>query len=160
MKIKYVGNLLTPEIFLNSGFKRKIPFSNRDIHALLKVSDTSWSKMMRFSDCMNCTWATWKSFVQQILRWSYWVERWWKRRLSHQLVGYLWLVFASLPSHWLYRPKVCQKNVPPHWKILLKERILRKAFCYRCCCCSWKSIFLWYQIRQKSPTSRILLLTL
>ena len=96
--------------------EKKIFFSNkRDIHALLKVSDTSWSEMMRFSfyelwivTGEETTWSWSCSFVQTSEMKSYWVERWWKRRLNHQLVGYLWPTPAAV-SLTLQEPKVCQK---------------------------------------------------
>ena len=110
-------------------------FSNkRDIHALLKVSDTSWSEMMRFSfyelwivTGEETTWSWSCSFVQTSEMKSYWVERWWKRRLNHQLVGYLWPTPAAV-SLTLQEPKVCQKNVPPHWKILFKRKFFKNFF--------------------------------
>ena len=73
------------------------------------------------------TWSWSCSFVQTSEMKSYWVERWWKRRLNHQLVGYLWPTPAAV-SLTLQEPKVCQKNVPPHWKILFKRKFF-KTFC-------------------------------
>ena len=144
-------------LHFEKGFSRrwkKIFFSNkRDIHALLKVSDTSWSEMMRFSfyelwivTGEETTWSWSCSFVQTSEMKSYWVERWWKRRLNHQLVGYLWPTPAAV-SLTLQEPKVCQKNVPPHWKILFKRKFF-KTFLYTTI---QYAIFFWYQIRQKSP---------
>ena len=139
-----------------SSWWKKIFFSNkRDIHALLKVSDTSWSEMMRFSfyelwivTGEETTWSWSCSFVQTSEMKSYWVERWWKRRLNHQLVGYLWPTPAAV-SLTLQEPKVCQKMFRHIEKSFSRENSL-KTFLYTTI---QYAIFFWYQIRQKSQRS-------
>ena len=130
-----ISNIPNNILLLPNPWRKKIFLSNkRDIHALLKVSDTSWSEMMRFSfyelwivTGEETTWSWSCSFVQTSEMKSYWVERWWKRRLNHQLVGYLWPTPAAV-SLTLQEPKVCQKNVPPHWKILFKRKFFKNFF--------------------------------
>ena len=98
------------------------------------------------------TWSWSCSFVQTSEMKSYWVERWWKRRLNHQLVGYLWPTPAAV-SLTLQEPKVCQKKMFRHIEKSFSRENSLKTFLYTTI---QYAIFFWYQIRQKSPQTQFL----